>query len=124
MDKTDLKKTIEAAIAETENWPIKGWKTTFGLRNTEVNCLADAQKLPREFVNRLEAIAYWENVALATGEATKWGKKALSALEKDDLKDAEDSLYYTLVIERPLRPETITWNASHKQMKTILQGSL
>ncbi len=124
MDKTDLTKTIAAAIAETENWSVEGWKTTFGLRNTEVNCLADAQKLPREFVNRLEAIAYWENVALAAGEATKWGKKALFALEKNDLKDAEDSLYYTLVIERPLRSETTTWNASHQKMKAILKGSL
>jgi hypothetical protein len=116
----DLIRKVEEAIQNTNEWPTKGWKTTFGPRKVEVNNLAAARDLPHTMVNRLEAVAYWVRVENSAVDAAQWGKKALEALKKDDLKEAEDCAYFCMIVEKPIREIAPTWEGVVGAIRTAL----
>ena len=113
----DLIKAIEDAIKETEAWTTTGWKQLFGLRNVEVNSLSAAEALDKTFVYRIEAIAYWINVKHASEEAVEWGKKALEAAKAGRMQEVDDTVYYALTLEKPLRIKAVTWNKVYSMIK-------
>jgi len=117
MNPQELKSSITEAIAKSQGWHTNGWKTTFGPRNVEVNNLEEAEKLPRTFNNRLEAISYWNNVKNASEEVVEWGNRALASLEKNDMRDVEDSVYCAVVIERPVLHGAPTWYGVFEKCK-------
>jgi len=105
----NIEQLIQAAIDKSEKWHTEGWKVTFGTRSTEVNSLEEAEKLPRNFVYRLEAIAYWTRVKGSGAEAADWGRRALASLKKGDMTDVNDSVYYAMVVEKPINDKAPTW---------------
>ena len=99
---------LKTTIEQVRNWPTAGWKVTFGIRETEVNSLSVAMDMPREFQHRQEAIAYWKNVEDISQHITPYLEAALEALEKGDLKLAEDKSYFANYFEKPLERDTQT----------------
>jgi len=97
---------VKTAIEKVRNWHTNGWKVTFGLRETEVNSLTAAMELPKEFQHREEAIAYWRNIEGMSAHVTPYLEATLEALEKGDLKLAEDKSYFAHYFEKPLERDT------------------
>ncbi len=106
----NIAQLIQNAIAESKAWPTKGWDVTFGFRRTPVTNLEAARALDSTFVYKIEAVAYWERVERASGEAAAWGQKALDAFNKGDLQGADDCAYYALLVEKPIREKSVTWD--------------
>jgi len=105
----DIQKQIESAIDQSGKWAETGWKTTFGMRQTEVNSLKDAMALPDSFSFKLEAVAYWDKVKSTGEEAADWGKKALDALKTSDEKGLADAVYFAHYIEKFYEQHSNTW---------------
>ena len=99
---------LKSAIEQVRNWPTAGWKVTFGLRETEVNSLPAAMEMPKEFQHREEAVAYWRNIEGMSKHITPYLEAALEAMEKGDLKLAEDKSYFAHYFEKPLERDTQT----------------
>ena len=117
MNPQELKPSITEAIEKSKVWHTEGWKMTFGPRHVEVNNLEEANNLPRTFNNRLEAVSYWTNVKNVSEEAVEWGERALASLEKNDLRDVEDAVYFAVVIERPILHGAPTWSGVFELMR-------
>ena len=103
-----MKKQVQEAIDRAKSWTTVGWKVTFGPRDYEVNSLAAAMELPRNFPYREEAVAYWRNVQGISEEVTKYLENALKDLEGGDRKGAESKLYAAQYHEKPLEKYTQT----------------
>lgn len=106
---SDMIQMVEGALAKTKNWSTEGWVTNWGTRKTEINNLAEAEATPKEYVYRLEAIAYWKRVKNTSIEAAEWGERCLKALKSGNMVDAVDSAYYAMVVEKPMREKAPTW---------------
>jgi len=104
----EIKKQLQDAIEHAKSWPTKGWKVTFGVRQTEVNSLPEAMELPKEFQHRQEAVAYWLNVKGISEHVTGYLITALEAVEKGDMKTAEDKAYFAQYYEKPLEHDSNT----------------
>lgn len=122
MDTKELAKDIEKALTASRSWAETGWPMTFGKQQRRVNTIKEANALEESFVYRLEAIAYWGRAKEAGGEAATWGERALKALEKGDLKDADDSLYFAMYLERPVRGDAPVWGPVYKKFKQHLSS--
>jgi len=102
------KMELKEAIEKAKNWANDGWKVTFGHNAVEVNNLKAALEMPRTFSFRQEAIAYWRNVEDISVEVTKYLEGALVDLEQNNLKAAENKLYFAQYFEKPLEKFTNT----------------
>ena len=116
----DLIGRIMEAIGKSKEWAEKGWKVTFGRREVEVSSLHQAQSLPQNFVHREEAVNYWTNVDQTGKEAADYGKKAIAALERNDLKAVEDAIYFSKYLEKTFAAHTRTWEPVHEAVKREL----
>ena len=119
----DLIQKVQKAIEGSSNWAETGWKVTFGPRGTEVSSLQQALELPNTFVYREEAVNYWKQVELTGEDAAASGKKALDALEKNNLNAAEDALYFCQYLEKPFAKDALTWQPLHEAVKKELNKS-
>ena len=117
MDIKEITAAIEKALQVTKTWAETGWPMTFGKQLRAVNTLTAANALEESFVYRQEAQSYWRRVKEAGGEAATWGERALAALKKGDLKDADDSLYFALYLERPIRGDAPVWGPVYTKFK-------
>jgi len=115
----ELKEILKTAIEKARNWATEGWKVTFGPREYEVNSLTDAEELAREFPYREDALGYWKNVKAISEEVISNLEKALAALEKGDLKRAENMAYAAQYFEKPLEKFT---NTSRPVFERIQNG--
>jgi hypothetical protein len=117
----ELIKAIDEAIQKSAAWHVNGWRVRFGQRQTEVNSLKEALALPNTFVNRLEAVAYWNRVQIASDEAVEWGRKAKAAAEAGRMAEAEEMVYYAIIIEKPMHGDrSPTWQPVHSLFKSAL----
>ena len=116
----ELIQQVQEAIERSNNWAETGWSITFGPRGVDVSSLQQAQDLPKNFVFREEAVNYWNQVQLTGKDAAKAGEKALSSLEKNDLKAAEDALYLSQYFEKPFTKDAQTWQPVHQAAKKKL----
>ncbi|MBF0124675.1 MAG: hypothetical protein HQL60_04995 [Magnetococcales bacterium] len=105
----DLITQLQQAIQRASDWATSGWPMRFGSHQVEVSSLPAAEKMPRSFANRQEALAYWTNVAMVSQESISYGEKALKALQKGDLPAAYDALYFARFIEKRLNEASPTW---------------
>ena len=76
----ELIEQTEKAIDLSMNWAKRGWKVTFGPRQTNVSSLEEAEELDKTFVYRDEAVNYWKQARLTGYDAGISGQKALEAL--------------------------------------------
>ncbi|MBF0278726.1 MAG: hypothetical protein HQM13_13080 [SAR324 cluster bacterium] len=118
----ELIQQVKEAIDRSVNWAETGWHITFGPRRTEVLSLPEAEKMPRTFVYREEAVNYWKQVQLTGEDAAASGKKALLALENNNLKAAEDALYFCQYLEKPFTKEAQTWLPVHQAIKKKMEA--
>ncbi len=116
----DLFGQIMEAIDSSKGWAEKGWKVTFGERGVEVSSLLQAQNLPQNVVCREEAVNYWAHVDQTGKEAAEYGKKAITALKRNDLKAAEDAIYFSKYIEKAFAEYTRTWKPVYEAVKREL----
>ncbi len=100
---------VEAAVEASTRWHEAGWPATFGVRNVEVPNLKAAVDLPKTAVYRDEAVNYWLQVRLAGTDTADWGRRALEALRRGDLKAAGNALYFCQYIELPFHAQAKTW---------------
>lgn len=114
----EIAKEIRRAVDNSRNWGETGWPMTFGRQQKPVNSLKEANALEKTFVYRLEAISYWNRVKDAGVEAATWGERALSSLQKGDLKDTDDSIYFAVFLERPVRGEAPVWGPVYEKFRT------
>lgn len=113
----ELSTDIEAALRATNAWADAGWSMTFGKQLRPVNSLREAEALEESFVYRLEAQSYWRRVREAAKEAAVWGERALAAVRKGDVRDADDALYFALYLERPIRGDAPVWGPVYQKFK-------
>jgi len=111
---TDLIALVEQGVVRSRGWAETGWQRTFGPGGKEVCSLQQALDLPENFVYREEALDYWHNVKLLGRDAAACGEKAITCLQKGDLKTAEAWVYQALFIERPCEPNSATWKTIHE----------
>lgn len=109
MDKKELGAKLGVAIETAENWAVDGWRMTFGNRDVEISSLKKAEESPMTFVYREEAVSYWRQIDEMGQETAAQGKKAMAALDNDDLKAAADAVYFARFIEKRINKETPTW---------------
>jgi hypothetical protein len=117
MDIKAISTDIEKALQSSRTWADTGWPMTFGRQLRAVNTLKEANALEASFVYRLEAISFWTRAKEAGAEAATWGERALASLKKGDLRDADDSLYQAMYLERPVRTEAPVWGPVYKKFK-------
>ena len=110
---------LKTAIDSVRNWHTNGWKVTFGFRETEVNSLQAAMDMPKEFQHKEEAIAYWKNIEGMSTHITPYLEAALDALEKGDLKTAEDKSYFAYYFEKPLERDTQTCKSVWEKIRDL-----
>jgi hypothetical protein len=122
MDPKAIATDIEQALHTTRSWAETGWPMTFGKQLRPVHSLAAASALEESFVYRLEAVSYWRRAQEAGGEVATWGERALAAVLKGDLQDADDSLYFAMYLERPLRGEAPVWGPVYRKFKQQVCG--
>lgn len=113
----DLIQEIKQAIETSNKWAETGWEMKFGPRNESVNSLKDAEALPHGHAFKMEAIAYWIRVKQAGEECSEYGKKAIEALEKNNVKAADDALYYAHFVEKFYEKQTQTWTPIYNKVK-------
>ena len=53
----------------------------------------------------------------AGAEAASWEDRALSSLQKGDVKDADDSLYFAVFLEKPIRGDAPVWGPVYAKFK-------
>ncbi len=123
MTNEELIKACESALDRTKKWATDGWEMHFGGRQITISSLKEAEELPHNSFNRLEAIAYWKRVQHASEDAALWGQKALDALKKGDLKSADDSVYFCMIVEKPLREITPTWGPVYEGIKAARKAA-
>ncbi len=122
--KTDeLLKHLDEAIERAVGWPVTGWPMTFGGRGQSVDNLEAARNMPPTFHNRLEALAYWQDVAEVSRETVAQGTKARAALEKGGPGAAYNALYFARHLEKRLTATTPTWGPVTDLVATALAES-
>ncbi|MBF0628622.1 MAG: hypothetical protein HQL91_10455 [Magnetococcales bacterium] len=109
MNKSDVIKQLDVAIAEAREWAGSGWTMTFGRNAVRIASLPEARGQSDRFVNRQEAIAYWRSVAEAGEESAVQGEKAKAALERGDMRVAEGAIYFAVYVEKRLNKPSSTW---------------
>ncbi len=114
----NLHLALETALKETLQWPEKGWSMTFGPRQIRVNTLSEAESLPAEFPYRMEAQSYWRRVKATAFEIEQWAKRALVSLEKGDMVDLADSVYFAMVLEKGLHSDAPVWRGIWEQVRS------
>lgn len=114
---------VRKAVDESMAWATSGWKVSFGERGSEVNSLHQARSLPENFVHREVARDYWNHVAQTGEEAAAYGRKAIEALNKNDLKAAEDILYFCWYLEKEFSDYTRTWKQVYEAVKKQLSDN-
>lgn len=104
----EFKGRLEESIQRARNWAVDGWKATFGHNNVEVCSLKEAEEMPKSFIHRESAVAYWKNVEGISAEVATFLEGALENLEKGDLHQVENKLYAAMYFEKPLESFTNT----------------
>ena len=120
----ELIEKTEKAIELSMNWAKNGWDVSFGPRQTKVNSLEEAEGLDKTFVYRDEAVNYWKQARLTGYDAGISGQKALEALKNEDLKSAEDHLYFCQYIEKPFADSSKTWAGLYKDVKEKIASDI
>ena len=120
----ELIEKTEKAIELSMNWAKNGWDVSFGPRQTKVNSLEEAEGLDKTFVYRDEAVNYWKQARLTGYDAGVSGQKALEALKNEDLKSAEDHLYFCQYIEKPFADSSKTWAGLYKDVKEKIASDI
>ena len=120
----ELIEKTEKAIELSMNWAKNGWDVSFGPRQTKVNSLEEAEGLDKTFVYRDEAVNYWKQARLTGYDAGVSGQKALEALKNEDLKSAEDHLYFCQYIEKPFADSSKTWADLYKDVKEKITSDI
>lgn len=69
---------------------------------------------------REEAVNYWTHVDQTGREAAEYGKKAIAALKRNDLKTAEDAIYFSKYLEKTFAEYTRTWKPVYETIKREL----
>lgn len=113
----DLINDIKKAIEISNSWAENGWAMTFGPRKYSVNSLKEAEALSHENVFKIEAVAYWIRVKQAGEEASSYGQKAIEALESNNMKAADDAIYYACFLEKFYDKHTQTWKPVYNKIK-------
>lgn len=108
-----FEQTLRQAIDGSTQWASHGWPATFGPRDEVVSSLQQAEQLPANIVYRQVAIDYWNTVAQLGQEAAEWGREAMRHLQHNNLKAAEDAVYYARYLERPIAQHSLTWESIH-----------
>jgi hypothetical protein len=119
---SDIALEIRQTAERARRWAEEGWPMTFGKRQRPVNTLADAQALEESFPYRSEAVSYWRRAQEAGGDAAVWGERAAAALDRGDLRDADDSLYFAVFLERPIRGNAPVWGPVYRKFKDRTNG--
>jgi len=120
----ELIKKTEKAIEISMNWAKNGWDVSFGPRQTKVTSLEEAEGLDKTFVYKDEAVNYWKQARLTGYDAGISGQKALEALKNEDLKSAEDHLYFCQYIEKPFADSSKTWAGLYKDVKEKIASDI
>ena len=120
----ELIKKTEKAIEISMNWAKNGWDVSFGPRQTKVTSLEEAEELDKTFVYKDEAVNYWKQARLTGYDAGISGQKALEALKNEDLKSAEDHLYFCQFIEKPFADSSKTWAGLYKDVKEKIASDI
>ena len=120
----ELIKKTEKAIELSMNWAKNGWDVSFGPRQTKVTSLEEAEGLDKTFVYKDEAVNYWKQARLTGYDAGVSGQKALEALKNEDLKSAEDHLYFCQYIEKPFADSSKTWAGLYKDVKEKIASDI
>ena len=120
----ELIEKTEKAIELSMNWAKNGWDVSFGPRQTKVNSLEEAERLDKTFVYKDEAVNYWKQARLTGYDAGISGEKALEALKNEDLKSAEDHLYFCQYIEKPFADFSKTWGNLYMDVKEKIASGL
>ncbi|MBF0161666.1 MAG: hypothetical protein HQL88_05200 [Magnetococcales bacterium] len=103
-----LKEQLEAAISESRNWAVRGWKMQFGPHGRSVDSLRAALDTPLQS-SRQESLAYWQMVEGIGQETAIQGEKARRALDGSDWAAAHNALFLAVFLERKVRKEVPTW---------------
>ncbi|MBF0271377.1 MAG: hypothetical protein HQL98_04745 [Magnetococcales bacterium] len=119
MNKSDVVKQLDQAIAESRAWSESGWTMTFGRNAVRVASLTEAKAQSDRFVNRQEALAYWRSVAEAGEETAVQGEKAKAALDRGDLRYAEGAVYHAAYVEKRLNKPVSTWEPVLAGIRTL-----
>ena len=106
------------------NWAKNGWDVSFGPRQTKVTSREEAEGLDKTFVYKDEAVNYWKQARLTGYDAGISGQKALEALKNEDLKSAEDHLYFCQYIEKPFADSSKTWADLYKDVKEKITSDI
>jgi hypothetical protein len=109
----EFEQTLQQAINRSSQWAGHGWPVTFGPRDEIVSSLQQAEQLPANIVYRHVAVDYWNNVDRLGQEAAEWGRQAMRHLQQNNLKAAEDAVYFARYLERPIAQQTLTWEPVH-----------
>ena len=120
----ELIEKTEKAIELSMNWAKNGWDVSFGPRQTKVTSLEEAEGLDKTFVYKDEAVNYWKQARLTGYDAGISGQKALEALKNEDLKSAEDHLYFCQYIEKPFADSSKTWAGLYKDVKEKIASDI
>ncbi len=113
---SDLIALVIQGVDRSLAWAETGWQVTFGPGEVEVCSLQQALDLPENFVYREEALDYWHNIELLGRDAAACGEKAVTCLQKGDLKTAEAWVYQAFFIERPCVQYSETWKTIHESL--------
>ncbi|MBF0213681.1 MAG: hypothetical protein HQM00_08965 [Magnetococcales bacterium] len=119
MNKSEIVKQLDQAIAESRAWAASGWTMTFGRNGVRIASLAEASAQTERFVNRQEALAYWRSVAEAGEETAVQGEKAKAALDRGDLRYAEGAVYHAAFVEKRLNKPSSTWEPVLASMRAL-----
>ncbi|MBF0368755.1 MAG: hypothetical protein HQL52_04780 [Magnetococcales bacterium] len=122
MDKQQLLDQLSAAIGEARKWAETGWPMTFGRRDNAIPSLRVAEALPKNMVNRSEAVSYWQCMAEVGEETAAQGEKALQAAKDEAWSTAEGALYYAVFMEKRLTKPTETWRPVWEAVKARAEG--
>ena len=116
MDKDQQIKLIQSAIDEADNWATKGWPCKFGIHQTPISSLGEAQDAKESVHNRQEALAFWVMIDRTGKEAVECGRKAVEALNAGDMRIARGQVFFAMHKERMLLERTTTWGPVFKAM--------
>ncbi len=113
----DMIPRVEDAVQNSRKWAENGWQMGFGPKRAPVNCLKDAEALPRSFIYREESVNYWRQIRLMGNDAADAGEQAIEALKNGDIDAAEKALYLASYIERPYEMYTSDWKSLYEAVK-------
>ncbi|ABK44661.1 conserved hypothetical protein [Magnetococcus marinus MC-1] len=104
---SELNQLLDGAIATSKQWAEKGWPMTFG--RYEVNSVIEARALADTVNTRIEANAYWEDVAEVGEETAEHGEVAKKALAEGNAMKAKQHIFSAFFEERKINDAAPTW---------------